>query len=185
MTRRMDFRKDRKRQTVVEQGYESWDGSAVADGLGKQVRTTYDPHSRARSTRVNADSKRRDKKKAASKAKVSRISPNSAEGKKISADALRADQKRSSLPSVREDASPIRIRPVNAGSSLASLAAPRISSVESTTDGEMNASYVVAMNALPLSSATHQRYVASTQSRKWIIWVVIFTLAVALYWGFR
>jgi hypothetical protein len=92
MARRIDWQRNRKQKTLVENGFEKWDGSVMGEGLGKLPDQRHGPQS----TRTNASAETQPiaKKSKSKKPRVTRIAPGSDKGKEIAEAALKKLQNR-------------------------------------------------------------------------------------------
>jgi hypothetical protein len=184
MTRRIDYRSDKRRRSVVEQGYESWNGSVIGDGLGKLDRSEYDPRTRATVTPEKTDAKPRERAKASPKNKVKRINPESPEGKKIAEEALRAVPGRPHVQSYSQNSTK-PIQPASSGPSLAPLTTPRTPRPSSSGHPRADAHFTVPAHTANPTSVSVPQGNERPKSRRWLLWSIPVLLAIAMIWASR
>lgn len=184
MTRRIDYRSDKRRRSVVEQGYESWNGSVIGDGLGKLDRSEHDPRTRATGTQEKTDAKPRERAKASPKNKVKRINPESPEGRKIAEEALRAAPGRPHVQSLSQNSTK-PIHPISSGPSLTPLTTPSRPRPCTSGHGEAYAHFRVPAHAADPTSASVPPGNEGPKSRRWLLWSIPVLLAIAMIWASR
>lgn len=189
MSRRIDYRSDKRRRSVIEQGYESWNGSVTGDGLGKLDRSEYDPRNRTTGSPQNAKRKptegtEQPPRRKNSNSKAKRIHPESPEGKKIAEEALKAAAVRQRVqPSSQNWPDPTRLG--SSGPHRAPLTPPRSPSPSSSRHprGEIHLTSAIGTSAQ--NSASMPRRPDRPKTNRWLLWSIPVLLGLALIWAGR
>lgn len=184
MTRRIDYRSDRQRRRVTEQGYESWNGSVIGEGLGKLDRSEYDPRTRATDTPEKADATPRERAKPPPKSKVKRIPPDSPEGKKIAEEALRATSRQPQVQISPRNSTEPKL-PASPNPSITPRTPPETPRQHSPRHPAVDKHATAAVDGSVQTSGSIQPHSKWLETPRWLLWLIPVLLVIATIWASR